>query len=111
MSVPDEGYSRSASCALNLISTILLSLTCIVLFDNKNSVKENNLINHINMTPLPLTTQQKKNHTLEWFVTNCVHVYVSVLEKRVAITSKCYSNDVFFFTTSAVKQIIIILCP
>jgi len=26
LSVPDEGYSRNASCALNLISTFLLQL-------------------------------------------------------------------------------------
>ena len=28
LSVPDEGYSRNMSCALNLISTFLLKLKC-----------------------------------------------------------------------------------
>jgi len=30
-SIPDEGYSRSASCAINLISTVLFQIICIFL--------------------------------------------------------------------------------
>ena len=53
LSVPDEGYSRNASCPLNLISTLLLRKPgkCNVLYNLINNINDNlstNLLTVIN---------------------------------------------------------------
>jgi hypothetical protein len=37
LSVPDDGYPRNVSCALNFISTLLLLLLLLLTYDIKNS--------------------------------------------------------------------------
>ena len=48
LSVPDEGYSRNAPCALNLISTCLfLFLFITVNMNNKYNTKRKNLMGQL----------------------------------------------------------------